>query len=256
MKNYVPYIVAIILVIAGVRVLVKFDNKEEKDIITAFESENYIKSESEVDSFFYYGDIYLTQEDRKELLYQVASGMGINNECTYSSEKTEDAYVSLLEYKFNGGTFLCELNTVESEVNKNVSYLSHYITTKMTFVDSPETAWYYKEKMADVLSGLPYVTIIPDVTLSLNGKIPGKLTDDAKNEMSKNLLNQLSAKEVFGNTKNGDTKSNTVYGYTENMQEYTTVAGKKVNINIAFSYDEKNNLTNLYLSTPLIQFDY
>lgn len=252
-KQYIAYGLVIIWVIAVVQLVVKIDDGGGDDIVTAFKHTGYMESESSLESFFYYGDIYLGADDRRELLENVLSGIGVVHPGTYKEERTEDGNVATLSYQFQGGSFTGKLTTVESRINKNVSYLSQYITVEMHFSNAPETAWHYKARLTKVLSGLPYMSITPEVTLSLNGKMSGKLTDSAKKEMAQTLLEQLGAKEVFVGPEGG---SGDTYGYTEQLEEYTKVGAEKINVNVAFSYDEGNDVTNLYLATPMIKADY
>lgn len=254
MKKYIAYGIVIVWVIAIIQFVVRIDTEKADSIVTAFKSTNYIENESKLESFFYYGDFYLGVEDRKELLEGILTGLGIQHEGVYEEKKGEEGNVATLSYYFQGGDITAALTTIETPINKNVSYLSQYIAVEMNVSNSPETAWYYKEKLTHVLERLPYMSITPDVTLSLNGKINGKLTAAAQKELAQALFEQLQAKEVLQGQS--DTEHNNTYGYSEQLQEYTNVGTTKVNVNVAFSYDEEKNITNLYLATPMINFDY
>ena len=48
----------------------------------------------------------------------------------------------------------------------------------------------------------------------------------------------------------------TVYAYSGLIEEYITVAGSKVNMQIAMSYDEKKDITFVYLATPFLNDGY
>ena len=48
----------------------------------------------------------------------------------------------------------------------------------------------------------------------------------------------------------------TVYAYTGLINDYVKSEGNKINVNIAFNYNEKKNKTNLYVATPILNQDY
>lgn len=252
MKKYIAYGVLIVWVIAVVQLLVRFEDEDES-IITAFESDNYLESTSTLDSFFYYGDVYLSKNDREGLLNAIVGRLGISNKYKYTDKKTKQGCISTLEYGYRGGKLIVELNTVEKQIDSKVSTLSHYLTVKMTFDNSPETAWYYRDELRKILGELPYIEKIPEVTLSLEGKIRGKVDDESRMIMTENLFNQLGAREVFGRE---ESENNSIYGYTDGIDEFKKIGSEKVNVNIAFAYDETNNITTLYLATPVITIDY
>ena len=43
---------------------------------------------------------------------------------------------------------------------------------------------------------------------------------------------------------------------TENIKEYIMLGDKKTNINIAITYDEENDITKIYMATPIITCDF
>lgn len=81
----------------------------------------------------------------------------------------------------------------------------------------------------------------------------GKLTNAQQKQTIKQYLYHFGAKElksdVIENMEHG-------YGYTEKMKDFRVVDGRKINIHIAFSYDEQKNKTRLYLATPFLNTDF
>ena len=57
-------------------------------------------------------------------------------------------------------------------------------------------------------------------------------------------------------TGNRDDSIYTVYGYCGKIEEYVVFGSTKTNINVAITYDEQNNLTRVYMATPIISTEY
>ena len=79
------------------------------------------------------------------------------------------------------------------------------------------------------------------------------MTLSERNNMADLLLEQIEGKVV---SEHRDEELFTIYAYTKLIKDYDMRSGEPVNINIAFNYDESQNLTNVYLSTPIIREDY
>ncbi len=252
MKKIVYYIVLVALVILMVNIAVRINSNGEDRVVTAFESGNYSNSYATVESFFYYGDVYLNEYDKKELLEKVVKGLGIKNDYVYETANVDGDRISSAQYTFKGGNLSIELLTQETKINSNVYSLNHFITVKMEFKNSMESAWYYKNKLEDVLAGLPYMSIRPEVTISMQGELQGEMSPVAKKKMCKEIFSQLGAKIVLDYWN----ESSTMYGYSEDINEYKTIGGKKVNINVAFGYDEAKKVTNIYVATPIYNGDF
>ena len=71
--------------------------------------------------------------------------------------------------------------------------------------------------------------------------------------MADSLLKKLDAKVV---AESRDSDIFTIYAFAEGVDDYMLMSGKKVNINISESYDEINNMTVIYMSTPFNNLDY
>lgn len=81
----------------------------------------------------------------------------------------------------------------------------------------------------------------------------GKMTDEKKKELVQRLFKQCGALTI--NTKESDDYF-VAYGYTLGERDSVTVNGKKVNVNIAINYDEKEGVSHIYIGTPLLNIDF
>ena len=81
----------------------------------------------------------------------------------------------------------------------------------------------------------------------------GKLTNAQQKQAIKQYLYHFGAKEQKSDLIE---KMEHGYGYTEKIKDFRIVDGRKINIHIAFSYDEQEDKTWLYLATPFLNTDY
>lgn len=82
---------------------------------------------------------------------------------------------------------------------------------------------------------------------------PGKLTQGQQKQAAKQYC------QCFGIKKSKECMIDdmvNVYGFTEKICDSVTVEGEKINFQIAFSYNETEDNTRLYLATPFLNTDY
>lgn len=87
----------------------------------------------------------------------------------------------------------------------------------------------------------------------IKGKIYGEIDKEQENKIAKGILKSFQAKEIFNGQNN---EHMNVYGYTEILQDYVAIGSEKININVAFSYDEQENITYVYIGSPIVNYDY
>lgn len=87
----------------------------------------------------------------------------------------------------------------------------------------------------------------------IKGKIYGKIDKEQENKIAKGILRSFRAKEIF-NGQNDEHMN--VYGYTKILQDYVAIGSEKININVAFSYNEQENITYVYIGSPIVNYDY
>lgn len=81
----------------------------------------------------------------------------------------------------------------------------------------------------------------------------GKLTQGQQKQAAKQYC------QCFGIKKSRESMIDdmvNVYGFSEKICDFVTVEGEKINFQIAFSYNETEDNTRLYLATPFLNTDY
>ena len=74
-----------------------------------------------------------------------------------------------------------------------------------------------------------------------------------KEEIALSVFENADEKKIFEHTEDG---IYSLYGYSGEMDKYISVGNKKININVVFSYDETNNVTQIMIGSPVVNYDY
>ncbi|MCM1308319.1 MAG: YwmB family TATA-box binding protein, partial [Butyrivibrio sp.] len=196
------------------------------DIVSAFNSMDYDNSESVIEAFGDYGSMYLSEEEKAKLLSGIAACLGISGGYDISTSDSGEASVTSL-YK----------NSLNAEVTIKVATVTRdgglyktceqSVAVNMRLKGRTDCAVTYKNMVSDVFEANG---IKGYVNLNLKGELPGALNYYERNKAADALLKKLNAEIV---AENRDNDIFTVYAYTEEIEEYITSAGRRVNINIA-----------------------
>ena len=95
--------------------------------------------------------------------------------------------------------------------------------------------------------------IDPTTNITITGTLNQKLTKEQKQSLSKKMMREIGSniEEVYETEK-----IYSVYGYTRLIDDWLMSNGKKMNVNLAFRYNEYEQKTYLYLATPVITVEY
>lgn len=88
------------------------------------------------------------------------------------------------------------------------------------------------------------------------GLIRGKLSNDEKEKLAENLFRTMGGGEVMAGSMNNGNNYYVAYGYTSGIKKVKRVNGRRINLNVAISYDEEKDITNVIMGTPLVNSDF
>jgi len=219
----------------------------ETDIVTAFSNDMFLSTNSHIEAVALCGNNYVSEEAKVDIIKSVAGKLGIKDYtlgCA-SSEKTQDnRLVATSKYANTEIKFVTVKNENDALVKRQ------YLMIDISISNSLESAVLYRDKVEDILETMNYSA---EVTLTHKGNISGNLSLDEKNSITDDIIKSLNAQIV---TERRDEKIYTVYAYTEAIDDYVVNGTSKTNVNVAISYDETLNETNIYMATPIINEDY
>lgn len=235
-----------------------WSRKQEKgtDIVTAFASGNYIDTNGTVSVYANYGNKYLSEEDKKQLIEKLAVAVGIQGEIDIYTERREKedktgatVITSYTSTTRNAATDI-RIVTVESRKPDSSITLEQYILADISINNSLESTVYYDEKLQNAFEDMD---ISADVTLSLKGCVEGSMSNSEKNRICEDIIEKLDGKLVIGSRSD---ELYSVYAYTEKISDYVLNGTTKSNINIAITYDSDKDVTWIYMATPIIGESY
>lgn len=222
----------------------------EEKIVDAFLENNYSEVIATVEGFGQLKGSYLIQEERDTLVKEVAGVLGITE--PYSLETVIDADLettTLCKPSANGETTISfqvkteEMDNLEKEVEQ-------FLSIDLELYGSVDSGLTYGELLQQIFN---LYGIEGKVAVNYIGTIPGKLSMKKRNNLGDELIDKLSARVV---QEYRSDELFTIYGYTKMLDQYEEISGKKMNVNIAITYDEEQDETKVYLATPYLMEDY
>ncbi len=226
----------------------------EEGIVTAFESGDYINTNGTVSAYVNYGNKYLTDSERQSIIKNIASVLEIDKEIVPDIKRGESANGSSVTATYsliteNARTDI-SIITIESNNGGTVLSLEQYILVDISIDNSVESAVYYKECIEEYFKS---VGMDADITLSFKGSIEGALSNNRKNDICDEILSSLDGKLITGSRSD---ELYTVYAYSDNIEEYVVNGTTKSNINVAITYDSVNDISWVYVATPILTESY
>jgi hypothetical protein len=215
-------------------------------IAQAFVSTNTENMVSTLEIAAEYKKDFLSEEDKKQLIIKIADtiGLKVDKEITVIHEDARSEY-SFGKKAKNANTML-KVISLATETDSAIK-MKHYIIIRLSISNGIRSMDSFKEKLDKLLARLG--TDNKQVTLQYEGTMKGALTLKEKEQIANELVLELKGRTALTHDE-GDIY--TVYAYTGLLDEYIMSAGMKINIQVAFSYDEQEDKTTVYLATPII----
>lgn len=216
-----------------------------------------------IEGYGRFGVCYLTAQEKENLVKNIAGALGITSPCAISTEYSSrgvkdgtaegnavDIMTTVLKKESINGEVLVKAIT-EERTNESGNYTAtQYVYVKINAYNNIECAADYRELVEGTFDAMG---IEGNVNMNLEGSIAGALNSNEKNELADNILKRLDAQIV---AENRDNDIFTIYAYSKGAGSYITIGDSKINMNIAIGYDEEQNRTEVYLSSPVNSLDY
>ena len=262
----------------------------ENSLEKVFKNSNIHKADCEIEGYYYLGEKYYGESGSLELIDKIAERLGVNSEYYYDKYRTDAGSVAVMKKEGKSSELELELITTEYQESQNVIAQRNYLSGSLNIKGSLESGYYYKnliektmkeickeenddkansenilendkkssntvngEKAANKDEEVSTSIISQNLYMVIKGKIYGEIDKGQENKIAKGILKSFQAKEIF-NGQNDEHMN--VYGYTEILSDYVAIGSDKININIAFSYNEKENITYVYVGSPIVNYDY
>lgn len=250
MKRRIFYVAAILWILAAIQIGVRYNIDREDKIVEAFNGIDFVKTQGNVEALVNYGSVYLEDGEKEKLVKDIAQKIGINDIYEYKLERNAQGTIATLSKSSQNAGTIIKLVTVETPKEDNVIELDQYIIVNLTLYNSIESAFSYKELIDKMFMDMK---LKPEITVNFTGVYNGELDIVNRDVIVNQMLDEIDAKVMVENRTD---ELYSIYAYTSLVDDYTMVGKDKVNVNVGINYDETQNTTNFYLSTPIINEDY
>ena len=222
---------------------------DDSKLVDAFTKTNSVIISSNLYMVADIGSDYFSEEDEKNLLQFISSEIGLVKDCKITKEKDVNA-ITTKNKSDQAETIIKLLRNKEGKAD-GTNQIRRYITVDLTIYGDVDSILSYKkraEKIALKIDSREY-----ESQVTFTGTYNGKLDAAQKDKITDQFMRNLQANVVV---QNKEEELYTVYGYTGLIGDYIKSEGKKINVNLAFTYDEEQNKTKLYVATPILNQDY
>lgn len=259
----------------GTETIMLSEDKVEEAVAKVFENEGINSCKCDIEAFYFYGTMYLSEEDKRTVLDNLADKLGINNLYSYSENRNDNGSEAVLIKEGAFSTVTVKIITYEIPEKENVISLRQYVSVNMSILDSIKSGLYYKNKVGEILNEMTKeleqndtVEIYGDdriLSLSIKGNTAGRISTEGQKTIAKEILDGLNAEVVFeylpgekSTVEGNDIAENaySIYAYTKSLGEYMVIGNSKINVNIVYSYDEEHDITTLHVASPIVNYDY
>lgn len=244
------YVIVVLWIAVFMQIGVNTIFHTEGNLLDAFVSTNSDVSSYELEMTATYGTKYLSESDKKELIRYIANkiGLQIDNNIVINNDKNSEAYY---EKTSKNANTLIKLISMEKENDSGKKEITHYLKVNLTLYKDMDSILDYRDLLKGVYNELKTTEI--QTTMQLSATYKGKLALNEMNNIADGMIDKLDGEIAYENRKQN---SFTIYAYSGLLDEYVISAGTKINIHVAMNYDKNNDVTNVYLGTPVIHGGY
>lgn len=219
---------------------------KEAEITQAFVNTNTGDLKSSVEIIADYEKEYLSETDKKDLILYLADAIGltVDKEISIKREGNRSEYYFQKQAK-NALTLLKVVSLEQEEASAVI--MKHYIVVNLDIRDSINSIDKYRKLLEASLAELGVTN--KQTTLQYQGSFNGMLSTKEKDRVADLMVSELQGETALRYEEGG---LYTVYAYTGLINEYIVSMGRKINIQIAITYDEEAGKTIVYLATPIL----
>lgn len=224
----------------------------------------------QIEGYYYYGTKYMNDIRCIELLDNIAEELGINSAYSYNVENTQNGYVADITKEGEQFKLFIKSTTIEEQISESVLTQRTYISINLDIYNSIESGYYYKNKIDSVMrkicdeelqegqesdSGTEQESAQArdNIYLVIKGEISGKMLPETQRELGEKLIKRLGADKVFDSF---NTDMYSLYAYNKSINGYVSIGKNDINVNVAFAYNELEDITYVYVGSPIVNYDY
>lgn len=236
-KKVMMYFLGLVWVAVLLQLVVVAGTKNDSKVVQAFQAVDSVPVQSVITVNGTYDEYLVSEESQKKLCSYIANGLHITNYKLDWQEADEQSVLVLTSGNDSAQTkiMLWDENGTQS------------VSTTITLNQRTDCVIEVKERVQEVYRRLD---MEPDIHFSMEGVLSGELDEGRRDQIREQIFRVLETQLVKQQECSG---AHICYGYSSVVTDVRQMDGKKVNVQLVFSYDEEKQQTRLYLGVPLFQ---
>jgi len=202
---------------------------------------------STVKAYAFYDDGELSEDARVLIARNLAMELGVTS--GYEIDTRYDgnnATTELFKCGKYGDTEVKVITIANTKDNGEVVY-ENYIMMEIELKGAAgSNAYAYVEQLEDIYKELGMVA---NTNIYMCSQVPGEMTSKEMEAEAADFLDSMGATQI---EEVGFDGIKMIYGYGSNIGEYVYHGDEKVNVNIAFTYDQEQDVTYIHRAIPFI----
>ncbi len=198
-------------------------------------------------AYGYYGDQQLTAEAKEEMVKSLAKKLKVVSGYDITHGDIKDGNTTTLTKVGKYGDTTVKVISFNVKDDYNQPSMENYIMVEIKLKGAAaKTTNNYSDILEEIYEGLG---MNPTMNIYLCSQEKGQLLPSERQQLIDEFMENMDAKAVeqveFDNTF-------LVYGYSKNIDEYVFQNEDKINVNIAFDYDEIEDVTYIHMGVPFV----
>lgn len=239
-------LIALVWLAVLVQLLINRGLQRPGDVVEAFSSSEAIPVETCISAYGDFGEMELAGDTKNTMLRNLAKQLGIIDGFEVTASEGEGYRESTLTKNGKYGKTVLQIVSLDTVKADRETVTRQLILSDITIYNDLEYAMECKEVLEDIYQ---QIGIEPNVNVYIKGKTDGELSEKQRRELVDGIFEDLHA-EVVQELDNENFYC--VYGYTSRFDRVIYQNGKKINVNLAITYNEEEDMTYLHLAVPYI----
>lgn len=242
------YIVVLIWAAVALQIFITKRIDRESQMVTQVMSDGVENvTAAEVKFYAHYGDEPMTGAAREKILQRVGEKLGIvSGYDIIAGIEGENISTTFLKKGENGDTTIRLISMEQTNADGSTTQENYLMTEIALKNQSTENIYRCKEQLDQIYADLG---LSGSSNLYLCSQEKGRMTEDEMKKATADFFETMHAKKR-NEIELQDTLC--IYGYSDNIPEYVYQNDHKVNVNIAFTYDEAEDITYIHRGLPFI----
>lgn len=242
------YIVVLIWAAVALQIFITKRIDRESQMVTQVMSDGVENvTAAEVKFYAHYGDAPMTGAAREKILQRVGEKLGIvSGYDIIAGIEGENISTTFVKKGENGDTTIRLISMEQTNADGSTTQENYLMTEIALKNQSTENIYRCKEQLDQIYADLG---LSGSSNLYLCSQEKGRMTEDEMKKATADFFETMHAKKR-NEIELQDTLC--IYGYSDNVPNYVYQNDHKVNVNIAFTYDEAEDITYIHRGLPFI----